>query len=312
MSKKPKVVCVVGPTASGKTGLGIELAKILDGEIISADSMQVYKGMPIASAVPTDEEKQGIPHHLMEFCDPDDQQTVARYKDLAVEKIEEILSRGKTPIIVGGTGLYIDAVINNITYTPEKSDPELRKKLEEEYDDLGGEYMLEKLRSIDKTAADRISKNDKKRIVRALELFYNSNITVTKQYENSKNAASPYEFVVIGLKYADRQKLYDRINKRVDLMIENGLLDEAKRSYDQKGQKTAGYAAIGHKELFLFFDGAITLDEAVENLKMQTRRYAKRQLTWFNKNEDINWIYPDITGDIVNEAVKILKRRKMM
>ncbi|MBO4468641.1 MAG: tRNA (adenosine(37)-N6)-dimethylallyltransferase MiaA [Clostridia bacterium] len=312
MSAKPKVVCIVGPTASGKTALGIEIAKRLDGEIISADSMQIYKGMPVASAVPTEEEKQGIKHHLMEICDPSDQQTVAKFKELATEKIKEVLERGKTPIIVGGTGLYIDAVVNNITYTPEEADPELRKKLEDEYDAIGGERMLEKLKSIDETAANRISKNDKKRIVRALELYYNSNVTVTKQYENSRKIESPYEFIVIGLKYADRQKLYDRINKRVDIMLENGLLDEAKRFYDKKGQKNGGFAAIGHKELFPFFDGEIKLEEAAENLKMQTRRYAKRQLTWFNKNGEINWIYPDVTEDVTGEAEKILKRRQML
>ena len=312
MTAKEKVVCIVGPTASGKTALGVEIAKMLNGEIVSADSMQVYKGMPIASAVPTEDEKQGIKHHLMEFCEPEDQQTVARYKELATEKIEDILKRGKTPIIVGGTGLYIDAVINNIVYTPEKSDPETRKKLEKEYDVLGGEKMLLKLKSIDETAANRISANDKKRIVRALELYYNSHITVTKQYENSRKEEPPYEFVVIGLKYADRQKLYDRINKRVDVMLENGLLDEAKKSFLKKGQAVGGFAAIGHKEFYPYFEGKISLVEATEHLKMQTRRYAKRQLTWFNRNQNIEWIYPDKTEDVLREATEILKRRQVM
>lgn len=312
MTEKPRVVCIVGPTASGKTALGVEIAKILNGEIISADSMQVYKGMPIASAVPTKDERQGIKHHLMEFCEPEDQQTVARYKELATEKIEEILSRNKTPVIVGGTGLYIDAVVNNIIYTPEKPNPELRKRLEKEYDSLGGEKMLEKLKSIDETAANRISANDKKRIVRAFELYYNSNITVTGQYENSQKSESPYEFVIVGLKYADRQKLYDRINKRVDIMLKNGLLDEAKETFRKKGQASGGFAAIGHKEFFPYFNGEISLDEAVERLKMQTRRYAKRQLTWFNRNDKINWIYPDKTESVLSEAKKILERSRIL
>ncbi len=312
MTQKPKVVCIVGPTASGKTALGVKLAKMLDGEIISADSMQVYKGMPIASAVPTEDEKQGVKHHLMEFCEPEDQQTVARYKELATEKIEDILNRKKTPIIVGGTGLYIDAVINNIVYTPQKPDPETRKKLEKEYDSLGGEKMLLKLKKIDKTAAERISPNDKKRIVRAFELYYNADITVTEQYENSRKVESPYDFVIIGLNYADRQKLYDKINKRVDVMLENGLLDEAKKAFLKKGQASGGFAAIGHKEFFPYFEGEISLSEATERLKMQTRRYAKRQLTWFNRNDSIEWIYPDKTEDVLSEAAQILKRRRMM
>ena len=312
MTGKPKVVCIVGPTASGKTALGIEVAKWLNGEIISADSMQVYKGMPIASAVPTEIEKQGIKHHLMEFLNPKEQQTVARYKQLAIEKTEDILSRNKTPIIVGGTGLYIDAVVNNLTYTEEEFNPETRKNLEEEYNRLGGEIMLERLRKIDKVAAERISKNDKKRIVRALELFENTHITVTEQYERSRKCSSPYEFVMIGIQYADRQKLYDRINKRVDIMLKNGLLDEAKKFYNEKDLPHGGFAAIGHKEFFPYFDGEISLEQAVENLKMQTRRYAKRQLTWFKKNSDIVWIYPDITENITEECKKILKGREML
>ena len=312
MTEKPKVICIVGPTASGKTGLAVEIAKLTGGEIISADSMQVYKDMPIASAAPTNEEKQGVKHYLFEYADPGEQQTVAKYKELATEKIEEILLKGKIPIIVGGTGLYIDAVINNLTYTPEKFDPELRQRLEKEYDEQGGEKMLQKLAGIDEAAAKRISKNDKKRIVRALELYYNSNVTPTKQYENSRKTGSPYDFTVIGIKYADRQKLYDRINRRVDLMLENGLLDEARRFYEKGEKCAAGFAAIGHKEFYPYFKGEISLDDAIESLKMQTRRYAKRQLTWFNRNENINWIYPDVTEDVSGEAEKVLKRRRIL
>lgn len=312
MSDKPLVICVVGPTASGKTALGIELAKRFNGEVISADSMQVYKGMPIASAVPTADEKQGIVHHLMEFAEPSDQQTVAKYKDDAYKKIEEIISRGKTPVIVGGTGLYIDAVINNLTFTEEEADPEIRRKLEKEYDTVGGGQMLSRLRKIDGAAADRISPNDKKRIVRALELYENSRVTVTEQTLNSRKEEPPYEFLIIGLKYSDRQMLYDRINRRVDIMLENGLLEEARKFYEKKNSQSGGFAAIGHKEFFDYFEGKITLEEATENLKMQTRRYAKRQLTWFNRNREINWIYPDITEDVSGEAEKILKRRQVL
>lgn len=308
---KPKVVCIVGPTASGKTALGILVAKYLNGEIISADSMQVYKGMPIASAVPDIKERQGVVHHLLEFLDPLDQLTVARYQELALEKISEILKRGKTPIIVGGTGLYVDSVVNNLTYQEEDFDENVRRRLEKEYDENGAEKFHAKLKEIDAAAAERISPNDKKRLVRALELYENCGVTVSEQYENSRKTESPYEFIKIGINFDDRQKLYERINKRVDIMLQNGLVDEAKSFFNKANSKTAGFAAIGHKEMFPYFKGEISLEEAVENLKQQTRRYAKRQLTWFNKSEDINWVFPDLSEDVFEDVKKILEGRNL-
>ena len=308
MSKIP-IICVVGPTASGKTALGIGLAKALDGEIVSADSMQVYKGMPIAAAVPTDDEKENIPHHLMEFLEPEYQLTVAEYTRLAHKKIKEIKNGGKLPIIVGGTGLYVDSLVNNIRFTDEEFRPETREKYEKEYDKNGGEQMLNRLREIDPDIAEKLYANDKKRIVRAFEIYENTGITMTKQYENSREIPSPYDAVFIGINYKNREILYERINKRVDLMLENGLLEEARKFYEKSGE-SGGFQAIGHKEFYPFFKGEITFEEAVDRLKQQTRRYAKRQLTWFRKNEKINWIYADQSENVLGEALKIIGREQ--
>lgn len=308
MSKIP-IICVVGPTASGKTALGIGLAKALDGEIVSADSMQVYKGMPIAAAVPTNDEKENIPHHLMEFLEPEYQLTVAEYTRFAHKKIEEIKNGGKLPIIVGGTGLYVDSLVNNIRFTDEEFSPETREKYEKEYDKNGGEQMLNRLREIDPDIAEKLYANDKKRIVRAFEIYENTGITMTKQYENSREIPSPYDAVFIGINYKNREILYERINKRVDLMLENGLLEEARKFYEKSGE-SGGFQAIGHKEFYPFFKGEITFEEAVDRLKQQTRRYAKRQLTWFRKNEKINWIYADQSEDVLGEALKIIGKEQ--
>ena len=307
MSEKLKIICVVGPTASGKTALGVRLAEKLGGEIISADSMQVYMGMPIASAVPTNEEKCGIPHHLMEFLSPSYQLTVAEYTELAHKKIKEVSDKGKIPIIVGGTGLYIDSLVNNIKFTEEVSNTGTREKFEKMYDEAGGEKMLSMLREFDPDIAGKLYANDKKRIVRAFEIYENTGITMSKQYEFSKTEPSPYDVIFIGINYEDREKLYDRINKRVDIMLSNGLLEEAKAFYEKSG-KSGGFQAIGHKEFYAYFNGEITLGEAADRLKQQTRRYAKRQLTWFRKNEKINWIYADKTEDVLGEALKIIER----
>ena len=302
-----KTVFIVGPTASGKTALGIGLAKVLGGEIISADSMQVYKGMPIASAVPTESEKENIPHYLMEFLYPGYQLTVAEYTELAHGKIKELSERGKTPIIVGGTGLYIDSLVNNIRFTSEEFNAETRKRLEDEYDSVGGEAMLDRLKKIDPEISRKINANDKKRIVRAFEIYENTGVTMSGQYEFSKSEPSPYDAVFIGINYKNRETLYERINSRVDKMMENGLLDEARKFYEKPG-KSGGFQAIGHKEFYPYFEGEITLDEAVNRLKQQTRRYAKRQLTWFRKNENINWIYADQSENVLGDALKILRK----
>ncbi len=298
-------VAVVGPTASGKTDLAIGIAKQFGGEIVSADSMQIYKGMPIATACPTSEQKEIVPHHLVEFLDSSENFSVAEYVSLANKTIREIANRKALPVIAGGTGLYIDSLLNNITFTADKSNEELQRKFIEKYDSIGGEAMLKELSEFDPVTASRLHANDKKRIVRAFEIYQSNGLSITKQNELSKMEESPFDTLYIGITYSDREKLYERINKRVDIMLENGLLEEAANSLN-KG-KTAKQA-IGHKELIPYLNGEISLEEAVENLKRETRRYAKRQLTWFRRNENINWIYADCC-DTLQTAKKIIEER---
>ena len=307
---KIKTLFIVGPTASGKTDLSIKLAKDFNGEIISADSMQIYKGIHIASAAPDSFEMQGIEHHLLEFLDASEQFSVAEYVKAAREKIKEIHKIGKLPIIVGGTGLYINALLDNTEFIDSKTDLDLRSKLELEFDQIGGEAMLSKLSKIDDQTANKLHPNDRKRIIRAFEVYSLTGKTVTEQNEASHNNLSFIEPLVFGITYKDRQKLYDRINKRVDIMLEIGLLEEAENSYKSK-IKSGAFQAIGHKEFYPYFDGALSLEEATENLKQQTRRYAKRQLTWFRKDERINWVYPDEDSNVYdlvfNKTKKFLK-----
>lgn len=290
--KKIKTVFVVGPTASGKTGLGIKIAKKYNGEIISADSMQIYKGIHIASAAPDEEEMQGIPHHLLEFLDLSESFSVADYVIKARECIKEINSRQKLPIVVGGTGLYVSALLDNTVFLEEDTDYELRRELEKEFDKIGGEGMLEKLAEIDPETAAKLHPNNRHRIIRAFEVYKLTGKTITEQNYLSHKEESFIEPLVIGITYRDRQKLYDRINKRVDIMLENGLLQEAKTTFSC-GDGTGAFQAIGHKELYGYFTGEQSLSEAAELLKQQTRRYAKRQLTWWRKEPRVNWIYAD-------------------
>ncbi len=311
MSRKTKVICVSGPTASGKTGLGIALAKKLDGEIICADSMQIYKGMSIASAAPTKEEREMAPHHLAEFLDYGEGFTVCDYVGLAREKINEIAKRGKTPIIVGGTGLYISSLADNIIFTKSDTDMALRERLSSEMEEVGAEEMLRRLSVLDPEAAAKLHPNNKRRIIRAFEIYESTGLTLSEQNVLSRSEENPYEFIMLGINFADRQKLYDRINLRVDKMIEEGLLEEAKRAYDNKSGRTDGaIQAIGHKELFPYFEGEASLEECIEKLKQSTRHYAKRQITWFSRDERIHWLYPDKTEDIVNEAINIIKGKE--
>ena len=283
---KIKIICVVGATASGKTALGVELAKRLGGEVISADSMQVYKGMPIATAAATAEECEGIPHHLLEFLEIGESFSVAEFVRLAKEKAFDINSKGKVPIIVGGTGLFIDSLVDNVTFIGAGADETLREKLSEK----SSEELYEMLKSVDENAAKGIHKNNRKRVIRALELYYGG-ISKTEQNEKSHKEESPFDALYIGIGYKERQKLYDRINLRVDLMLENGLEKEAREMLGKTG--ITSRQAIGHKELKPYIDGEISLDEAAENLKKETRHYAKRQLTWFRRNQKINWLYAD-------------------
>ena len=301
--EKTKIICVVGATASGKTDLAVKLAKVVDGEIISADSMQVYKNMPIATAVATKEEQNGVPHHLVEFLDTYETFSVADFVELAKSKIAEIVSRGRVPIVAGGTGLFVDSLVKNITFSEVGSNEKIRTELAEK----NNEELYEKLKELDPNAAADIHPNNRKRVIRALELCM-SGTSKTEQNENSMLSDSPYNALYIGIGYKDRQKLYDRINKRVDLMLEAGLENEARQMLGKQG--LTARQAIGHKELQPYINGDITLDEAAENLKKETRRYAKRQLTWFRRNENINWLYADEMrrDELVKKAVDLARK----
>lgn len=300
MEKLP-LVAVVGPTASGKTGLGIAIARRFDGEIVSADSMQIYKGMDIASAKPTAAERAAAPHHMVDFADRRSRFSVAEYVSLAREEIDGIASRGRLPIVVGGTGLYIDALLSGLRFAEEAADPALRRELSAEYDRLGGTAMLERLRAVDPKAAVRLHPNDRKRILRALEAIANTGRCKSDLDREAAGAESPYTVLYIGLRFRDRALLYDRINRRVDAMLDAGLLEEAGREYTASSGTAA--QAIGHKELAPCISDGLPLEAAIENLKRQTRRYAKRQMTWFSRNGQIHWI--DCDGRDAEEIFSI-------
>ena len=289
--KKPLAVAVVGPTASGKSSLAVKIANHLDGEVVSADSMQIYKYMDIATAKVTAEEMQGVPHHLIDFVEPWESFSVAEYKQLALSCLDDIVKRGKLPVLAGGTGFYVDTVINNTSFLDyEKTD--VRTKLLLRAESEGTEALWNELSAADNETAQKIHKNDLKRIVRALELYSATGRTMTEQRRLSHLEKSRYSFCIIGLTAENRQFLYDRIDLRVDLMIENGLLEEAERFLNSENLQTSKQA-IGYKELKPYFDGVLTLGQATENLKRETRRYAKRQLSWFRRNENINWLSID-------------------
>lgn len=313
--KKIPLVAVAGPTASGKTALGVAIAKLYGGEIVSADSMQIYKGMDIATAKPTEQEMQGIPHHMMGFLDPKEPYSVALYADAARKVIKEIHKRGKLPVLVGGTGLYISTLLNNIQLAEESGDEALRRSLLKRLNEEGPQKLLYELSAFDPESALRLAKEKNgKRIVRAIEIYRTTGRTMTSQLEHSRKTPSPYFDVRIGLKCRDRENLYRRINERVDHMLENGLLSEAKAFLAQESGQTAKMA-IGYKELKPYFDGQCTLSEAVEKLKRETRRYAKRQLTWFLRDEKIHWIDIDTvksSSEVTAKACRIIEESEIL
>ena len=299
--KKNKVIAVTGPTASGKTGLAIELAKAFDGEVVSADSMQIYKGMDIATAKPTAEEMQGIPHHLIDFVAPDESYSVAQYVEDAKKCISDIIERGKVPVIAGGTGLYIDSLLSGIDFGFVPDNTDMRKQLKERAEKEGIDSLFEELKKIDPETAAKLHSNNEGRIIRALEVYYLTGETLTQQKIKSRQNGSDYDVLYICIEYHDRQKLYDRIEKRVDIMVDSGLLDEAK-TYIDLGEESTARQAIGYKELKPYFYGEMTLDDALDNLKKETRHYAKRQLTWFRRHEERFCVYPDAQKDFVESA----------
>lgn len=311
---KPFVLAVCGPTASGKTWLGIELAKKYDGEVISADSMQIYKGMDIASAKPTREEMQGIPHHLIDFLDRDTAFSVADYVVLANEKIREVLDRGKLPIIVGGTGLYIDCLLDNVKFSETKGDEEYRAFLYETAQKYGNHFLYERLVKADPVASETIHENNLVRVVRALEVIHTTGRKFSELKIESRAEESPYNSLILGLNTADRSVLYDRINQRVDIMVQKGLVEEAKSLWQECRMKTAENA-IGYKELIPYFENTMPLEECIDKIKQETRHYAKRQLTWFRRNERIRWIIIDDFSqkyEILEKSEKAIENYRIM
>lgn len=303
------IVVVCGPTASGKTGLSIDLAERFGGEIVSADSMQIYKKLDIASAKPTEAEKRGIPHHLMDFLEPTEAFSVADYVEMARSVIYDIHSRGKLPIICGGTGLYISSLVDNIEFDDTGSDYEYRGYLRGIAEEKGNGELLRMLAEIDPQSAARLHENNLSRVIRALEVFHISGKTMTEIQAASRLNPSPYEPCMMMIDW-DRDILYDRINRRVDIMIENGLLEEAKEFFTHDNYVTASQA-IGYKELRPYFDGEKSLEECVGHLKQETRRYAKRQLTWFKKDDRISRIAADDTvkyEKILKNAENLVKK----
>ena len=308
-SKIP-LVAIVGPTASGKTSLAVEICKRYGAEAVSCDSMQIYKGMDIATAKPTTEEMQGIPHHLIGFAEPDETFSVAKYCELASEVISDINGRGKLAVLVGGTGLYYSSLTDNVEFLPDETDFEYREFLKKRAETEGAQVLLDELYAVDPEAAKSLHVNNVGRIIRALEIYRTTGKTKTMQNEQSRQTPSPYKTVSVCLDARDRQFLYERINRRVDLMLEAGLLDEAKSFFDSPLGRTARQA-IGYKELYPYFKGEKSLDECIENLKMQTRRYAKRQLTWFRRDERIKFFYIDDYSDsseLLNAVADYIER----
>lgn len=296
---KPKVIVICGPTASGKTGLAVELAKKINGEIVSCDSMQIYKDMNIGSAKPTNAEMQGIKHYLIDYVEPTERYSVARYKKDAEKAIEEILAKNKTPIIVGGTGLYVNALVYGIEYNDIETDMEYRQKLEDIANNKGLEALYQQAVKIDLDAMEKVSKNDRKRIIRVLEIYHSTGKTKTELEIESKKNGVKYDYIVFALNW-EREKLYDRINKRVDLMIEQGLEAEVKNLIEKYKEYPTAMQAIGYKEIKDYLEGKICREEAIEKIKQETRRYAKRQITWFKKNNPIWLNGEDIFEDNIN------------
>ena len=301
---KQKVIVICGPTASGKTNLSIELAKQINGEIVSADSMQIYKDMNIGTAKPTKEEMQGIKHYLLDFVSPEERYSVAQYKQDAKNAIKEILLKGKTPIVVGGTGLYVDSLIYEIEYNDIKIDENYRKELEKIIEEEGLQKLYKKALNIDPVAMQKISENDKKRIMRVLEIYHSTGKTKTEQELESRKNPVEYDYKLFAINW-DREILYQRINKRVDIMIEQGLIEEVKNILGKYKKFPTAMQGLGYKEVVQYINGVYTKEEMIEKVKMETRRYAKRQLTWFRKNKNTTWL--DGTNDVQNNINIILE-----
>lgn len=301
---------IAGPTASGKTALAVLLSKEIGGEVVSADSMQIYDGVSVGTARPTTDEMQGVPHHLMGFVCLSDTYSVAQYLADANRVFEQIYSRGNIPVLCGGTGLYIQSFMENVQLFDEEPDPALRKRYNAIADTQGAAVLLEELRRVDPETAARLHPNDRNRIVRALEVFVTTGRTITEQARLSHAVPSPYKPCLFVLNFRNREHLYDRINRRVNVMLENGLLDEARCVLEQNHDATVTQA-IGYKEFLPYFDGEIALDAAADKLRQQTRRYAKRQLSWFRRMESAHTVWVDDFDSIDDLAAYVLEQYRL-
>jgi tRNA dimethylallyltransferase len=286
-----KIVCVVGPTACGKTTLGVLLAKRLGGEVVSADSMQIYRGMTIGTAAPTASEMDGVPHHMIAVADPEESWSAARYAQTAIPIVDDILRRGRRPILVGGTGLWLDAVVQGREFAGGAAGGQVRRELQARLEAAGIGPLLEELRQVDPAAAARLHPADEKRILRALEVYRETGETITAHNEKTRNLPPRYDAVWIGLRFADRADLRQLIDRRVDAMVEAGLLEEVRTLLDRGLPRDAtALQAIGYKEFLGVLEGESTVDQAVAEVKLRSRQYAKRQLTWLRRNPAIHWI----------------------
>ena len=303
---KPRVVAVGGPTASGKTALSVALAKAFDGEIINADSMQIYKNLDVGTAKPTTQEQQGIPHHLLGFPPPETPFSVADFTAAADPLVREISAHGKLPLVVGGTGLYITSLLNGVAFAPEKLDPTIRARLQAQAEAEGSAALYAQLQAVDPDYAAQVHPNNLPRVIRALELFEATGRKMSEERVNARAAEPPYRALCLCLTCRDRAALYDRIGRRVDLMVENGVLDEARQVYDHRDSYRTAAQAIGYKEFFPYFEGTASLDDCTERLKQATRNYAKRQLTWFRRQNDAVWLYLD-EENVVDHACALVR-----
>ena len=310
MDKKIPLIAVIGPTASGKTGLAVEIAKKFGGEVVSADSMQIYSELTVGTAKPTEKEMEGVPHHLIGHKSIDEEYSVVDYVEEAKNAIADIFSRGKLPVLCGGTGLYVDSLLSNTEFSEIKSDPDVRKKLYDFAEENGNEALFEKLKEIDPETAAKTHANNLIRVVRAMEVYEVTGKTMSEHQKDSHPIPSIYDVCYIGTNFSDRDKLYARIEQRIDEMLEEGVEEEARFLFEHNGTCTAAQA-IGYKEFYPYFRGKMSREEAISVLKKETRHYAKRQITWFRRNDKINWLFRDEFSekkDLSDPAFEIIER----
>ncbi len=303
---RPRVVAIGGPTATGKTALSVALARQFGGEIINADSMQVYRQLSIGTAKATEEERAGIPHHLLDFLLPEQPYSVADFVASAAALVSQITERGNLPLVVGGTGLYITSLLNGVAFAPEQTDPELRRRLQQQAEENGARFLHDRLAAVDPEYAAKVHPNNLPRVIRALELFERTGRRMSEQQQNSRPETPPYRSLCLCLTCRDRGVLYQRIDRRVDRMVAAGVLTEAELVWKNKEKYRTAAQAIGYKEFFPYFEGGQTLAECTARLKQATRQYAKRQLTWFRHQNEAVWLYVD-EGDVTQQAIQLVQ-----